>query len=277
MNYRMSVLVAAVAGLALGACDLTSKDIGTDDPTGTSAGGGVCTVGDEMPADDGCNTCVCEEGGLWACTEIGCEDTGGPGATGGGDAADGGECTPGDTKDADDGCNTCSCDESGIWACTLLGCAEESGGGACIPGDTTDADDGCNTCECSEDGVWSCTEIACGGFPTCVDSDQDDPFSIIAAEIVGDQLNTTVSYSGGCAEHTFNICSDGMWAESRPVQTTVTIKHTDPGDVCDAVPSEDVTFDLLSLRQDYAAMYGAGPGTITINLDDWGSIDYAFR
>ena len=33
-----------------------------------------CTSGDTQPAEDGCNTCVCTEDGIWACTEMGCPD-----------------------------------------------------------------------------------------------------------------------------------------------------------------------------------------------------------
>jgi hypothetical protein len=31
-----------------------------------------CTPGDEMPAGDGCNACVCDDNGNWGCSEIDC-------------------------------------------------------------------------------------------------------------------------------------------------------------------------------------------------------------
>ena len=318
MNYTSktfsfigSLLLGCFTAAALGACDPAPGD----GDGGTSSGGEVCEPGDTQPADDGCNTCHCDDGGGWSCTEIACGDDGGDmgGDAGeGGDAGDGGDaCEPGDVRDADDGCNTCTCEDDGTWACTLLGCADDGGGecepgdtmkaedecntcecledetwactdlacpGAeCKPGDTMDADDECNTCECLDDGTWACTEIACGGgFPVCEADGASDPFEISAASIVGNSLNMTVHYSGGCAEHEFTICGSGEWAESDPVQTSVTVNHADPGDVCDAYPSENLSFSLLGLQQDYAALYGAGPGTMTVNVTGWGQLEYSF-
>lgn len=58
-----------------GAWACTAK--GCPDPTGGEPEP-ECEPGQERPADDGCNTCVCTEDGFWACTEIGCgSDTGG--------------------------------------------------------------------------------------------------------------------------------------------------------------------------------------------------------
>jgi hypothetical protein len=36
-------------------------------------GGGACSPGDTRRADDGCNTCSCDDEGEWACTEMACE------------------------------------------------------------------------------------------------------------------------------------------------------------------------------------------------------------
>lgn len=317
-----STLVAAGFAVSmLGACDLDLKDIG-DETDGMADDGndddsGPCVEGETMPAPDGCNTCVCDADGSWACTEIGCVDDG---------MDSGEECEPGDMMPADDGCNTCTCGDDGIWACTLLGCVddqqlcEDTGGtwdetscghyqcgmppacaavipgcdcgegsnfvegsgcigddtcGSCEPGDTMPADDGCNTCTCDDSGFWACTEIACPEMPLCMPGDPTDPFNVTAAAIVGDELQVTVAYSGGCAEHIFSTCWSGEWLESDPVQTGITITHDDPGDVCDAFPSENHSFDLLPLQLQYAASYGP-TGTITINLDGWGSLDYSF-
>lgn len=46
---------------------------------GCNGGGGTCEYngetyekGESFPAEDGCNTCTCEEKGAVACTEMGC-------------------------------------------------------------------------------------------------------------------------------------------------------------------------------------------------------------
>lgn len=269
-----TIIAGCFTGLTLGACDLVTKPIGEEtqgdgggNDDGAADDGGTCEEGETQPADDGCNTCTCDENGNWACTEIACGDDG-PGDGPGDDAGDGGECTPGDMMDAPDGCNTCTCDDDGTWACTLLGCEDDGpgdDGGECDPGDTMPADDGCNTCECLDDGTWACTEIACQSFPVCADDLDGDPFSVVSAVIVDDELQVTVAYSGGCAKHEFDLCWGGAWAESEPVQTDLIITHTDPGDPCDAFPSEERVYDLTGLRQAYAAAYGP-TGTIDINL-----------
>jgi hypothetical protein len=92
-----------------------SRGFGTDN--------GPCTDGQTRTADDGCNSCVCEDG-AWSCTEIGCTPV----------------CTDGETRPADDGCNTCSC-SSGIWTCTALGCVSPLE--VCL--------DTCEDCEASSD------------------------------------------------------------------------------------------------------------------------------
>ena len=75
-----------------------------------AGGAAECTEGETRPADDGCNTCQCNEGG-WSCTEMGCEEAA--------------ECTEGETRPSEDGCNTCQCNE-GLWSCTEMACAEEA-------------------------------------------------------------------------------------------------------------------------------------------------------
>ncbi len=40
--------------------------------------GAVCAIGARCPAPDGCNSCVCQAGGLAACTELACLDGGPP-------------------------------------------------------------------------------------------------------------------------------------------------------------------------------------------------------
>lgn len=42
---------------------------GPDDPTPFAE---PCVEGESRPDDDGCNTCTCA-GGIWSCTEMGCE------------------------------------------------------------------------------------------------------------------------------------------------------------------------------------------------------------
>lgn len=90
-----SVAIAMI--LALG-CGFSDNDT-PDEPN-------ACIAGEQKPAEDGCNTCTCDDNGNWACTKIACPTL----------------CTPGDTTQQD--CNSCSCNERGMWICTQIACEE---------------------------------------------------------------------------------------------------------------------------------------------------------
>ncbi len=149
--------------------------------------GDVCDQpGAQVEANDGCNTCVCEQGG-WACTEIACVT---------------GVCQDGQLGYS--GCVECEC-EGGQWSCPDVACGGACGSvsqascsqelgcgwvqcpddlsveecpegvrGACVervvpgrtaceyPGLSMPSVDGCNTCTCEEGSDWSCTEEPCG-------------------------------------------------------------------------------------------------------------------
>jgi hypothetical protein len=120
----------------------------------------TCTYGDEQysigesfPADDGCNTCSCQEDGTVGCTAMGCID---------GCEHDGGFVPVGESVPAGDGCNTCTCGPDGFLACTAMACVTCTHDGETYPpGASFPAGDGCNTCTCDETGMVSCTEMAC--------------------------------------------------------------------------------------------------------------------
>ena len=86
---------------------------------------GSCTPGDTMPAEDGCNNCVCTEEEIWACTMIYCPDEDEGNET---EVEEIPPCNPGDTKPAEDGCNTCMCTANEEWACTMMYCPDEGEG-----------------------------------------------------------------------------------------------------------------------------------------------------
>jgi hypothetical protein len=124
-----------------------------------------CRVGDEayedgtvgIPAGDGCNTCICQDGQL-TCTAMYCGGT---------------PCVDGDIVHEDgttgiaagDGCNTCFC-QNGQLFCSQVYCKLP-----CVDGDivyedgtTFPASDGCNTCFCSH-GQLGCTLMDCRDLP----------------------------------------------------------------------------------------------------------------
>ncbi|MDC0716029.1 DUF4215 domain-containing protein [Nannocystis bainbridge] len=234
-----------------------------------------CEDGETKPAQDGCNTCTCTEGG-WACTEIACEGL---------------ECEEGETKPAEDGCNTCTC-YGGDWACTEIGCEETEGTGtdgepnetegssttsASVCGDgVVEGDEVCDDSNTvSGDGCSS--ECTIEGALACSDPAPADPYQVLDAAIVGDALKVEIQYGGGCAEHDFALCWDGLFAESEPVQVGLEISHDANGDLCDAAPTVSLEFSLADLKASYQAGYQTQSGQISIGLDGWNqNLLYAF-
>ena len=291
MNMRW-MMMACLSLCAATACDLPDKNIGDEtmgDETQGDSGvpGDDCEPGDEVPAADGCNTCICEEDGFLACTAIGCDPTDGDPTDG--DPTDGDppdECEPGTTVPAPDGCNTCECNDDGtIGGCTEIGCDPPQ---ECEPGTSFPAGDGCNTCFCEDDGtIGGCTDAECD--PGDADTDPFDgpevsscnpetPFDslvINGASIEGDTLTIEVAYSGCGPGHPLGACWDGTFNESAPVQVNFDVAHDDLDEACDAFPSDSVDIDLTPLRQSYEEFYSES-GTITINIGGGESIDYTF-
>lgn len=96
-----------------------------------------------------------------------------------------------------------------------------------------------------------------------------------APSVSGDILTMEASYSGGCAMHEFQICWDGAFAESEPVQARIEIWHDANGDTCEAIETQSLAFDLSPLKQAWQDAYQQSTGTITINTAS-GTVDYGF-
>ncbi len=113
------MLAGALVGLTLSACDFGPKMIGNE-----TEGAAECQDGETKPADDGCNTCGCNDG-EWECTEKACE----------GQTTVPAMCQDGESKPSEDDCNTCTC-IGGDWGCTLANCEVSTTSGY----DTADTD-----------------------------------------------------------------------------------------------------------------------------------------
>jgi hypothetical protein len=269
-------LVGLACAATLGACVGASSEVGSMD--GDGGQGNECEAGATKPADDGCNTCTCDDEGNWGCTELAC-----------------GVCTDGATRPAGDGCNDCLC-QGGEWLCTQRMCAapctvgDKTDDGCtqctcvgtadgpkwgctlnvcneCTPGEMKIAEDGCNSCACGDDNMWSCTDLAC---PTCMDGDVKaagdgcntcncvdgawqctrSACECMAGEMrpAGDGCNTCMCYDGvwGCTMALCNppVCTDGM-ADC----------NGDPADGCET----NIQTDVMNCGTcgNYCAMAGA--------------------
>jgi hypothetical protein len=74
------------------------------------------------------------------------------------------------------------------------------------------------------------------------------PVTIDSLKVSGQQLIVTVSYSGGCENHSFDLYFDGMYAKSLPAQATLQLYHRNNGDACRSLISEELRFDLSSMK-----------------------------
>lgn len=81
---------------------------------------------------------------------------------------------------------------------------------------------------------------SCGGAPA-------DPLHLATMSIEGDLLRVRVAYGGGCEQHAFAACWDGLIQETAPPRTSLTVHHDANGDACDARLSHDVLIDVSGM------------------------------
>ena len=94
----------------------------------------------------------------------------------------------------------------------------------------------------------------------------DDDYVLNSAEITGDTLTASVSYSGGCREHVFTLVVGASFVESSPVSLPADLRHDGNGDSCEAFPTESYAFDLTVVKTRYRDAYGPGTGQVALEL-----------
>ena len=94
-----------------------------------------------------------------------------------------------------------------------------------------------------------------------------DPFDLGSVSLVGDRLDFSVGYSGGCTKHLFTACWHEMFRTSLPKQVTVSLGHDAKGDICEAYISESYSLDLTPIRSLWE-MGNSPPGTIIVRVGD---------
>ena len=86
------------------------------------------------------------------------------------------------------------------------------------------------------------------------------PLEVMQPAIQGDSLVVRVAYSGGCAEHGFDLVAAGPQVRSLPPKQPLMIAHEANGDACRARIEETLVFDLRPHR-----MSPTGPTVILFN------------
>jgi cysteine-rich repeat protein len=147
----------------------------------------------------------------------------------------------------------------------------DTGGAACGNG-VVDPGEACDDGNLVDDD--GCANDCGLGGGVCL---PNDPLEISAATIEGDTLKVEVSYGGGCETHVIDMCWDGIFAESFPVQTWIALSHDGNDDSCDAWITEVRSIDLSAMKSAYQEGYQTQNGTILIQIEGWAQgAEYTF-
>jgi hypothetical protein len=90
-----------------------------------------------------------------------------------------------------------------------------------------------------------------------------------------DVLDVDVSYTGGCAEHAYKVCWDGLFLESTTVQAQLKLFHDANDDECEAPITESLSIDISGIAAAYKESYQTHTGNVLVNLDNF-SEAYSF-
>lgn len=77
--------------------------------------------------------------------------------------------------------------------------------------------------------------------------EEGDPFKIVNGKKNGDFLEITVSYSGGCQIHKFDVVWDGIVFTNDPCNMNLIIIHKANNDSCEASITETIIVNLKEL------------------------------
>ncbi len=78
--------------------------------------------------------------------------------------------------------------------------------------------------------------------------EKTDQFDILSTRINGDSLLVQVQYGGGCEKHEFTMHTNLMWMKSLPPQLNLWLEHKSNNDMCRALITETIAFDLSAVQ-----------------------------
>lgn len=96
-----------------------------------------------------------------------------------------------------------------------------------------------------------------------------DPYETLHVAVEGDSLVVRVAYSGGCAEHQFNLRTNGPQLKSLPPKQPIALVHQANGDNCRAHIEERLSFGLYPYRM--------SPNGITVLLFNDTTLMYRYE
>jgi len=98
------------------------------------------------------------------------------------------------------------------------------------------------------------------------DSLKNDPVTINTVSLDGNLLIVSLSYSGGCEEHTIDLARLHPWCGTPPLPPpSFQIRHNANNDACEAWITETLQFDISPLRES-----GESPVTFFFSATGYG-------
>jgi hypothetical protein len=93
----------------------------------------------------------------------------------------------------------------------------------------------------------------------------NDGFSLGSAMTITDRvLKVSVSYGGGCEEHTFAACWNGGISKTSPSTFAIELHHDAHQDLCDAFVTRDLFIDLSTTPEGFGAPVRVGDTSILL-------------
>lgn len=106
-----------------------------------------------------------------------------------------------------------------------------------------------------------------------------DPFELKEVVISEDSVKITVSYSGGCRKHIFEIIWNETLSNTTPPGTAMIIIHNANGDMCEAYITETLAFcicgltDTISFDTVYVGILNGWSSSDSISSGGWDPAD----
>ena len=114
------------------------------------------------------------------------------------------------------------------------------------------------------------TDVTPTGLAVIDDSAEEwgvDAYVLNSAVIVGDQLELSISYGGGCRDHVFTLVAATTFEGSSPVALQVSLAHDADNDPCEAFLTEEHHFDLTPIQAMYHITYQEESGVVVLHLE----------
>ena len=92
---------------------------------------------------------------------------------------------------------------------------------------------------------------------------------ITKSKIEKNNLFLTITYSGGCKEHTFELVAWNYFiVKPNGIDAHILLSHDSRSDSCKALIKKELCFDLSPLNSEYYNLFQSTSGTIVLLLDN---------